>query len=384
MNPNKHTQRSATGGFSLFEIAVSLTILGLISGRSSRSSGRPGDGFGDPRARPPRGGGRAFRPSPSRDDRASPRGRHPRDDPGGGNRLGYPELKIGNSSTAFTFGEIVGSAEECILSLRPGAATPEGEPTFDLALSRPEFAPEDTTGSGMALRVSGEDFLQTDEEGRYWMPLLTGITSATWAYWDEDQNTWLDEWTDDSRLPPLLAFSFDDTYRPAPLRLVFEVPEQVSNPPAETTSTTGNAGSSTGTTGGGGNNGGGGGGRPGGGDGRPGGGDGRPAAVTADPAAVMADPAAVMADPAAVMADRVAVMADPVVQEDALEVPAVEVDRAAVAPEAVVVLGAAAETAEEVAGDEPFLDIGAAFPRHGPAPRPRRDHGPLPHRGGLV
>jgi len=277
MNTNKHTQRSATGGFSLFEIAVSLTILGLISGAIFSILWQAGETASEIREL-------------DRREEAVARFVHllretiehlPEEGtlemiPAEETASGYPELKIGNSSTAFTFGEIVGSAEECILSLRPGVATPEGEPTFDLALSRPEFAPQDTTGSGMALRVSGEDFLQTDEEGRYWMPLLTGITSATWAYWDEDQNTWLDEWTDDSRLPPLLAFSFDDTYRPAPLRLVFEVPEQVSNPPAETTSTTGNAGSSSGAANGGGNNGGGGGGRPGGGDGRPGGGDGRP------------------------------------------------------------------------------------------------------------
>jgi hypothetical protein len=198
---------------------------------------------------------------------------------------GYPELKIGNSATAFTFGEIVGSAEEVVISLRPGTGTtPEGEPTFDLALSRPDFAPEDTDGSGMALRVSGDDFLQTDEEGRYWLPLLTGVTAASWNFWDEDQQTWLEEWTDDSKMPPLLAFSFDDSFRPVPLRVVFEVPEQVSNPPQDTATTTTGSGSTNNSNNTNNNSGGGregrgegrGEGRPGGGEGRPGGGEGRP------------------------------------------------------------------------------------------------------------
>ena len=186
-----------------------------------------------------------------------------------------------------------------MISLRPGTGTtPEGEPTFDLALSRPDFAPEDTDGSGMALRVSGDDFLQTDEEGRYWLPLLTGVTAASWNFWDEDQQTWLEEWTDDSKMPPLLAFSFDDSFRPVPLRVVFEVPEQVSNPPQDTTTTTTGSGSTNNSNNTNNNSGGvregrgegrgegrpgGGEGRPGGGEGRPGGGEGRPGGGQARP-----------------------------------------------------------------------------------------------------
>mgnify|MGYP001463998444 CR=1 FL=1 len=286
MNPDKSTQRRGDEGFSLFEIAVALTILGLISGAIFSILWQAGETASEVRELDrreeevarfihllretiehlPEEGTLTMTPA---EETAS----------------GFPELKIGNSSTAFTFGEIVGSAEECILSLRPGAATPEGEPTFDLAISRAEFAPEDTTGSGMALRVSEEDFLQADEEGRYWMPLLGGVTAASWAYWDKEKKTWLDEWTDDSRMPPLLAFSIDDTYRPVPLRIVLEVPEQVSNPPAENNSSGGtssnSSNSSNSSSGGGDKNSSGsrpgkGEGRPGKGEGRPGGGEGRP------------------------------------------------------------------------------------------------------------
>lgn len=275
-------------GFSLFEIAVALTILGLISGAIFSILWQAGDTATE------------IRELDRRDEEVSRFLALLRDSiehlpqdgtlemvPAEEATSGYPELKIGNSATAFTFGEIVGSVEEAIISLRPGTATtPDGEPTFDLAISRPDFAPEDTDGSGMALRVSESDFLQADDEGRYWLPLLSGVTAASWNFWDEDQQTWIEEWTDDSKLPPLLAFSFDDSYRPAPLRIVFEVPEQVSNPPQENTNTSSSSGSSSSNNNTNQNNSGGGRGerrgegrgegRPGGGEGRPGGGEGRP------------------------------------------------------------------------------------------------------------
>ncbi len=278
--------KPASGGFSLFEIAVALTILGLIAGAIFSILWQAGDAASE------------IRELDRRDEEVSRFLALLRDSiehlpqegtlemiPAEEAASGYPELKIGNSATAFTFGEIVGSAEEVVITLRPGTGTtPEGEPTFDLAISRPDFAPEDTEGTGMALRVSGDDFLQTDEEGRYWLPLLTGVTAASWNFWDEDQQTWLEEWTDDSRMPPLLAFSFDDSFRPVPLRVVFEVPEQVSNPPQEPTTTTNGSGTTdnpntnTSNSGSGreGRGEGRGEGRPGGGEGRPGGAEGRP------------------------------------------------------------------------------------------------------------
>ena len=278
--------KPASGGFSLFEIAVALTILGLIAGAIFSILWQAGDAASE------------IRELDRRDEEVSRFLALLRDSiehlpqegtlemiPAEEAASGYPELKIGNSATAFTFGEIVGSVEEVVITLRPGTGTtPEGEPTFDLAISRPDFAPEDTEGTGMALRVSGDDFLQTDEEGRYWLPLLTGVTAASWNFWDEDQQTWLEEWTDDSRMPPLLAFSFDDSFRPVPLRVVFEVPEQVSNPPQEPTTTTNGSGTTdnpntnTSNSGSGreGRGEGRGEGRPGGGEGRPGGAEGRP------------------------------------------------------------------------------------------------------------
>jgi len=94
----------------------------------------------------------------------------------------------------------------------------------------------------MVFGAGSDDLLTPDEEGRYWLPLLSGVTAASWNFWDEAGSAWVDEWNDTEKMPVLLAFSFDDYYRPLPLRVVFEVPDQASKPPAaETNATTTNA-----------------------------------------------------------------------------------------------------------------------------------------------
>ncbi|MBP6783093.1 MAG: prepilin-type N-terminal cleavage/methylation domain-containing protein [Verrucomicrobiales bacterium] len=296
MRNRQRTSRDRCAAFSLFEIVVAMAILGIISGAVFSILWQAGDTATE------------IRELDQRDEEVSrfiallresienlpPEGTLSMK-PAEEAASGYPELVIGNSATGFTFGEIVGSSDETVISLRPGKVSPGGEPTFDLALSRSDFVPEDADGSGMVFGASEDDFLQSDDEGRYWLPLLSGITAASWNFWDEEQKVWIDEWTDDKKMPLLLAFSFDDSYRPVPLRVVFEVPEQASNPSSgETTQTTPTTSSTTtaqpaggtdvrpGGEGGGGGRpdagkGGGGRGGPGGGKGRPGGGgEGRP------------------------------------------------------------------------------------------------------------
>ena len=274
--PSRHRRSTA---FSLFEIVVAMTILGIISTAVLSILWQAGDTA------------TGIRELDQRDEEVSrfltllresienlPPGGTLAMTPAEESVSGYPELVIGNSATGFTFGEIIGSSEETIISLRPGKESPDGQPTFDLALSRADFEPEDTDGSGMAFGAGTDDFLQSDEEGRYWLPLLSGITAASWNFWDEAQQSWVDEWTDDEKMPVLLAFSFDDNFRPIPLRVVFEVPEQASSPPSETAAATSSDTAATQSSGSGGEGGGNrpGEGRPGGGEGRPGGGEGRP------------------------------------------------------------------------------------------------------------
>ena len=150
---------------------------------------------------------------------------------------GNYELLLENTPTAFVFGETIGSAEETFIAMR-AEENLDGGSSYELALSRNDFFPEDTDGSGLAFRTGGSDDLVADEQGRYWLPLLSGISGATWRYWDEDQLEWLDEWTDDEVLPPLLEFALIESFGALPQRFVFEVPDRLVNPEEESQVTT--------------------------------------------------------------------------------------------------------------------------------------------------
>ena len=169
-------------------------------------------------------------------------------DPAESSESGNHEMLLENTPTAFVFGEMIGSAEEAYIAMRPENSF-EGIPTYELALSRNDFFPEDTDASGMAIRSGGSEDLVADEQGRYWLPLLSGISAATWRYWDEDQQEWIDEWTDDEVLPPLLEFALIDAPGSNPQRFVFEVPNRLVNPEEETQTTSGsNSSTQTSTT----------------------------------------------------------------------------------------------------------------------------------------
>ncbi|MDF1753090.1 MAG: prepilin-type N-terminal cleavage/methylation domain-containing protein [Verrucomicrobiales bacterium] len=196
---------------------------------------------------------------------------------------GFPEMKISNAVGAFTFGEDIGSAGELVIGLQPQQESENEGQFFELAISRDSFSPEDTDGDGMVFGAGSEDFLTADAEGRYWLPLVSDIISASWRYWDEESNEWLTEWQGEN-LPPLLEFSVEDSHRPGPVRVVFEVPEHLvtgetvstdtSTTDTETTSTTTNRSTSAGPNQPGGGGQAGEGGRPGGGKGGKGGGKG--------------------------------------------------------------------------------------------------------------
>ena len=79
---------------------------------------------------------------------------------------------------------------------------------YQVAISREDFGLEDADGDGMVFQAGDEDaFLQTDEEGRYWMPLLDFVTGMGWRFWDEEQRDWLDQWDDQTRMPKMLELS---------------------------------------------------------------------------------------------------------------------------------------------------------------------------------
>lgn len=222
-----------SAGFSLFEIVVAMVILGLITTSIFSIVWQAGDTAAEIRRLDQRGeeverfvsllretieglppdGGFSITPAEDSD-------------------TGYHELFLENTPTSFVFGEMLGSCEEAFIALRPGEVLPNGEQGFNLALSRSDFLPEDSDGSGMAFRVGAGALLEEDENGRYWLPLLTGVRAASWRFWEEDSQEWLDEWTDDEKLPPLMEFSLLDSDSSIPVRLVYEVPDRLVDPEA--------------------------------------------------------------------------------------------------------------------------------------------------------
>ncbi|MEM9016299.1 MAG: hypothetical protein AAGC68_04745 [Verrucomicrobiota bacterium] len=219
--------------FSLFEIVVALAIFGLIAGTVLSVLIQAGDTAAE------------LRYLDRRDDevnrfiqllRETIEGLPPEASlsmtPASESTSGYDELLLENTATAFVFGETVGSAAEVYIGLIPSESQETGEPLFDLALSRDDFEPEDD-GSGMAFNVSAGDLLHVDEEGRYWLPLLSGVSGAIWRYWDEEQEEWLDEWTDDEQLPPVLEFSLVETAAGIPRTTVIRVPDRLSDSDAQ-------------------------------------------------------------------------------------------------------------------------------------------------------
>jgi len=242
-------QRQERAGFSLFEIVIAMAILALISGTVLSILWQAGDTAAE------------IREWDRRDEELSvflslleetieglPNTGSITMTPPNESASGFHEMTVSDAATAFAFGERIGSIGETTIALRPATDERSGESLFELALSRDDFAPNDEDGDGMVFRAGEDDFLDQDEEGRYWLPLVSGVESASWRFWDEEQREWLDEWTDEERLPALMEFAIDDLYRPVPLRVVFEVPLHLSDPeaaaeietpePAATTSTT--------------------------------------------------------------------------------------------------------------------------------------------------
>lgn len=238
--------RSTESGFSLFEIAVAMAILGLISSAVLSVLWQAGDAAAE------------IRYLDRRDEEvyrfvdllretieALPPDATLSMSPSSETDSGYDELKLENASTAFVFGETVGSTDEVFIALRPSVDSGTGEPRFDLAISRSDFVPDDQDGSGMVFQAGGDDMLQPDDQGRYWLPLLTGVAGATWRFWDEENQEWIDEWTDEERLPPLMEFALLDGGVGVPMTTVFEVPERLVNPEDDATDSNSSGSSSS-------------------------------------------------------------------------------------------------------------------------------------------
>lgn len=194
------------------------------------------------------------------------------------------ELTISGSTHCFSFGINSISYEDTILGLRPdpdSATDTNGQLIQYLCLSRADLIPE-TGGNQIAMRQETTGLAAPDEQGRYWMPLLPKVIQLKWRFYKEADDTWLEEW-DDSEWPNLIEIQLLMSDRTTPIRMVYSVPtiQIVAGTPTSTSGSgsTQNAqgNQAGGNNQGGGNQGGGQGGGPGGGQGgggRPGGGGG--------------------------------------------------------------------------------------------------------------
>jgi len=248
MHAPRHRRRPARA-FTLVEIVVAMTIFGLIAGTVLSVLWQAGAAAEEIRELDRRDEERARFAALLRETiEGLPPGAGLSILPAEESPSGYHELRFENTPTAFVFGKTVGSAEEVVLALRPGAPLPSGEPGYDLALSRSDFAPEDSDGSGMAFRLSVDDLLDADAQGRYWLPLLTGLRSASWRYWHSDREEWLEQWDESERLPALLEFTVEDSVGALPLALVYRVPDRLVDPEAAEAAATAAQSSTTGST----------------------------------------------------------------------------------------------------------------------------------------
>ena len=136
------------------------------------------------------------------------------------------ELTISNSPHCFGFGASPTSYKDSIIGLRIDTAqstsTETNAPRYNLSVSREDLIPK-TDDSQLAIRQDTNSLTAPDEEGRYWMPLLPAVTSLSWRFYKQSDDTWEEEWSD-SKWPDLIEMNLSMDGRTQPLRAVFGVP----------------------------------------------------------------------------------------------------------------------------------------------------------------
>jgi len=253
----KATYRSSVRAFSLIEVVVSMLILSLILGSVFGVVWQASDSAAELKTLDARDQQvNRFLVLYRRTMESLPIGTSVSITPAEESASGQEEMVIEGAPTAYTMGVNSDTDGETVIGLRMQTEEPKGElqdyvgPLYQIAVSREDFKPI-ADDSDLAIRVGENDpFFEIDDEGRYWMPLLDNIVSMTWRYWDADQMEWMDVWEEEN-MPEMLELSLLDPWRPAPLRVVFEMPAHLvqggqsasdnSNTPSDTQSSGGSA-----------------------------------------------------------------------------------------------------------------------------------------------
>lgn len=149
------------------------------------------------------------------------------------------ELTLSGVPEAFSLGPEPIASSDLVLGMRMRAASrsaPDAAPSYEVAFTREEFAPQAESGEFQVRVGSGDEFYQPDEQGRYWLPLLTGVRSLEWRYWNETDRIWEDDWSQAPERPTLLEMQLWPENRGAPLRAVFAIPPAVETVQADSAS----------------------------------------------------------------------------------------------------------------------------------------------------
>ncbi|MBK8092447.1 MAG: prepilin-type N-terminal cleavage/methylation domain-containing protein [Verrucomicrobiaceae bacterium] len=160
------------------------------------------------------------------------------------------ELTITGSPDCFPFGRQPISFKDTLLSLRPhpaGITDDANMPVHNLCIYRDGLQP-----SSIDIDAGLET---TDEEGRYWMPLLPDVIAFKWRFYVEKEETWYEEWSK-TEWPDLIEANLTLKNRTVPIRMVFGVPVitiSAGRAPTSSSSTPAPTPAPT-STGGGGNN----------------------------------------------------------------------------------------------------------------------------------
>jgi prepilin-type N-terminal cleavage/methylation domain-containing protein len=136
------------------------------------------------------------------------------------------ELSITGMPTCFAVGLQPVSYKETTLGLRPDTKQPTGDNgalRYLLCLSRDDIVPPMDASGSTAYITRPELGMVQDEEERYWLPLLRGVSSLKWRFWKEDTDEWLEVW-EQTALPDLVEMQLLMDGRVTPLRMVFSMP----------------------------------------------------------------------------------------------------------------------------------------------------------------
>lgn len=138
------------------------------------------------------------------------------------------ELTISGVPEFFAFGGNPISYEDSILGLRPDLEATQNSTTgqiqYYIGTSREDLITTDgNLGNSAAIRASTSGIAAPDDQGRYWMPLLPGVLSLNWKFFNEAENIWEEEW-DSATLPVLIEMNLLMVDRTYPIRMVYALP----------------------------------------------------------------------------------------------------------------------------------------------------------------